>query len=55
MINAAKSCVAAALALWTITVPETKDQMCPQARLLQPPKLMRTAPCISLLKWLFGG
>ncbi|XP_074687275.1 sideroflexin-2 isoform X2 [Strix aluco] len=55
MINTATSSVAAALAPWTITVTETKDQMCPQARLLQRPQPMPTAPCISLLKWLLWG
>ena len=54
MINGAKSCVATALAPWTITAPKTKDQMCPQASLLQCPQPTPTAPCIFLLKWLLG-
>lgn len=55
MINMTKSCTAAALAPWTLMAPETSDQTCPQARLMQHLQPMTAAPCTSLLKWLLGG
>lgn len=48
MINITKSYLAPVLGLWPIAVFGTEDQMCPQAKLLQHPQPLLTAPCISL-------